>query len=766
MSIRQISIIALLMTAIGTSAQDYNEIDDYGNVTQRNETNRNFNPHNNDTTKRSKVIPKGIHVWTVDRRFGDVHKAEVDTLPYLFPQSTLGTGMQGQYNTLGNNYTARQNRIVMDRKLSTQSMFTDAYDQVLTAPDEWHFTNTLSPITNLTYDNCGDKLNGEDHLNARFAVNAGKRTGLGFDVNYSYARGYFQNQSTSHFNAAFYLSHMGDQYQLHLLFSTNHQKATENGGITNDNYVTHPELFTETFANNEIPTILQKNWNRNHHQHLFLTHRYSLGFYRKVKMSDEEIKAHQFAAASKKQKEEGSKKFMPTPSGRPDDAKVAGDEPKVEKDTLAASSTRIRVDSKQMADSLLAVQAKQDSLDALMKREFVPVTSLIHTLELDNHQRVYKANDTSESFYANTYYNTYYDATPGDSIYDKTKHLDVKNTLALALMEGFNKYAPAGIKAFASHEVRRFSMPYVSSAGNATLERWTEHNLSIGGQLQKQQGHTLHYNFVAETWVAGEDAGQLKFDAAADLNFKLLGDTVRLNAKGYFYRLAPTFYQRNYHSKHLWWDNALDKETRTRVEGSFTYEKTNTTLRVAIEEIQNYTYLGMTYTRANEKVTGMDAAFRQHGGNINLMMAQLDQKIKVGPLHWDNVLTYQSTSNKDVLPLPTLNVFSNLYVKFMVAGVLRVELGGSATWFTKYEAPDFCPLLNSYAIQENAANRMELGEFPFVDVYANMHLKHARFFVMMQNVTGTSLNRKTFLTPHYPLNSQVIHFGISWNFFN
>ncbi len=771
MSIRQLSIITLLATAsLDTWAQDYNEIDEYGNVTPRNEQNRNFNPHNNDTTKKSKVVPKGIYVWTLDRRFGDIHKAEVDTLPYLFPQSTLGMGKTGQYNTLGNNYTARLSRIVMDRKLGSQALFTDTYDQVLRSPDEWHFTNTLSPITNLTYDNCGDKLNGEDHLGARFAVNAGKRTGLGFDIDYAYARGYFQNQSTSHLGATFSLSHLADQYQLHLLVSTNHQKASENGGITNDDYVTHPELFTETFASNEIPTILERNWNRNHHHHLFLTHRYSLGFYRKVKMTDEEIKAQQFAAKSKQQHEqrENSRQFMPQqPTGRPDDAKIAGNEPVMPKqEALTADTTRIRVDSKQMADSLLALQAQQDSLDALMKREFVPVTSVIHTAEVNAHERVFKANTTPTDYYANTFYNTYDGGTPGDSIYDKTKYLDVKNTVALALMEGFNKYAPAGIKAFASHQVRRYDMPYVAAASDALLQRFTEHNVSVGGQLQKLQGHTLHYDLVAETWVAGEDAGQLKFDAQADVNFPLFGDTVRLKAKGYFYRLAPTFYQRNYHSKHLWWDNTLDKETRTRIEGAFTYDKTRTTLRVAVEEIQNYTYLGMNYTRENGAVKGLDANFRQHSGNVHLMMAQLDQKLKVGPLHWDNVVTYQSTSNKQVLPLPTLNIFSNLYVKFMVARVLRVELGGSATWFTKYEAPDFLPQLNSFAIQENADSRVQLGEFPFVDVYANMHLKHARFFVMMQNVAGNALSKKAFLVPHYPINTQVIHFGISWNFFN
>ena len=37
---------------------------------------------------------------------------------------------------------------------------------------------------------------------------------------------------------------------------------TENGGITNDDYIKHPEIYTESFATNEIPTVLEQNWNR------------------------------------------------------------------------------------------------------------------------------------------------------------------------------------------------------------------------------------------------------------------------------------------------------------------------------------------------------------------------------------------------------------------------------------------------------------------------------------------------------------------------
>ena len=162
----------------------------------------------------------------------------------------------------------------------------------------------------------------------------------------------------------------------------------------------------------------------------------------------------------------------------------------------------------------------------------------------------------------------------------------------------------------------------------------------------------------------------------------------------------------------------------------------------------------------------MTADIYQEDGSTSVLTAQLQQDLRLGPLHWDNILTYQRSDNEEVLPLPTLNLYTNLYLHFVVAKVLTVDLGADMTYFTKYYAPDFCPQLSQFAVQQNQDSRVELGEYPFVNVYANMHLKRARFFIMMSNAASGSANKKAFLTPHYPMNSSVLRFGVSWNFFN
>lgn len=752
----------------------FNQMDEDGNVTRRS------TKQNADSLGTDKEIPKGIKVWTVDERFGDIRKAELDTVPHMFMNTIFGTGLRGEYNTLGNIGTPRINRVFIDRQDDGQFLFTQPYDYFVKPVSTFHFTNTLSPFTNLTYNTAGNRTNGEDHFTAKFGVNAGKRLGVGFNFDYIYGRGYYQNQSTSHFNYTMYGSYLGDRYQAHLLFSTNHQKVTENGGITDDNFVLHPESFDDDFATNEIPTVLENNWNRNDNQHVFLSHRYNVGFKRKVKMTEEEIKAKKFAMEAKRDSEERKRreeerrkaedegrdfnednvKEKKTYAGRPSDAKIAGNEPTAT-DSIGKGG-RINVDCKEMADSLAKVSAKAAADTMWMKDEYVPVTSFIHTMKLDNYKRIYQAYNTPTDFYADNYVAGPY---AGDSIYDKTSHLRLQNTFAISMLEGFNKWAKAGVKAFVTSDLRRFVLP--SSDSNTATTSYNEHNLSVGGQLSKTEGKTLHYNVTAETWLLGEDLGQLKIDGAVDLNFPLFGDTVTLAAKGFFHRNNPTFYYRHYHSRHFWWDNtSLSKELHSRVEGLFSYRKTNTTLRVAFDEIQNYTYLAMGYNIADDHSRkGNTMEVRQKGGAITLLTLSLAQNFKLGPLNWENVITYQKSTDNDVLPVPDLNIYTNLYLRFKIAQVLKCDFGADGRYFTKYYAPDYSPALGQYAVQ-TGDNRVQTGNYPLVNIYANFHLKHTRFFVMMSHVNAGSGNRQYFLTPHYPLNQRVFRFGLSWNFFN
>lgn len=790
------AFIVLVANAAMAQFDDNSTVDD-GTFTADG-VRQNKNAGRSDSIQsQHKEIPRGLKVWTIDERFGDRKPAVPDTLSYMFMNADLTYGMRGQYNTLGNLGSPRQNRIFIDRRGPSEFFFLDPYDMFIVQPNEFQFTSTLSPITILNYNTAGNRNNGEDRFRAIFAVNAGKEWGFGFKFDYLYGRGYYSNQSASHFDYSMWGSYLGERYQAHLLLSLNHQKVAENGGIANDAYITHPESFRENFSEEEIPTILKQNWNRNDNQHVFFNHRYSLGFFRKVPMTEEEIKAKEFALKSQKaqdaekdkekarrQAKAKGQKFdeeaydkEKRSAGRPDDAVIAGDVSQAKAQTDKANANdRLTVnleDSTQMAELKKQDALAKDSTQKWMKEEYVPVTSFIHTARFDNYRRIYQAYETPANFYAQNYFN--YGTAANDSIYDSTKHWSLKNTFAVALLEGFNKWVKAGLKAFLSYELRHYALPTMQTPSGSTIaffngdKTWNQHDISVGGQLLKTLGKTFHYDVSAEAWLAGSRAGQLHVDGHADLGFPLFGDTVQLAATAFFHRSAPSFYMNQYYGKHYMWDNNLSQEIHSRILGEFSLQKMRTKLRVGYDVLKNYTYFGIQNDRVrsgdNYLVQHNDLNVRQSSSPISLLTLQLQQDFRLGIFNWQNVLTLQKSSKDDILPVPIFNAYSNLFLRFKVARVLDVDLGVDGRYFTSYYAPEYIPGIGAFGIQETEASRTKIGNYPHLNAYANFQLQHTRFFIMFTHVNSAG-GGKYFFTPHYPLNQRVLQFGISWNFFN
>lgn len=733
------AVLALVMASMAP-AQNYNRITPDGNIENANRSPRR------DSLSGHTEIPRGLKVWTVDELFGDITPTEPDTMAYMYMNTIFTTGMRGEYNTTGNLGAPRQNRIFTDRTHGEEFIFTQPYDYFMSKPGDFHFTNTYSPITNLSLNSCGDRTDGEDHFQALFAINAGKRLGLGMKFNYLYGRGYYQENSSSLFDYTLYGSYLGDRYKAHLLMTTNHMKQAENGGITNDNYITHPESFNEDYTTLEIPTMLANNWNRNDNQHIFFAHRYSLGFHRDVPMTEEEIKAKKFAMESQKENDAAKAKKKAREEAEKDGGEF--DEQEYERQLKIAAENS----QEQPADT------------TWMKKEYVPVTSFIHTLNFHNFRRIYQAYNTPTNYYAETYAPYDY-AFAGDSIYDKTKHFQLKNTFAIALLEGFNKYAKAGLKAYVSHDLLHFSLP--DSIRRSVS--YNQNDIYVGGQISKTEGNTLHYNVTGEVEVGGARVGDINIDGEADLNFRLLGDTIQLAANGFFHLNDPVFYHTHYHSKHFWWDNEDWKKTsHTRIEGNFSLQRTGSRLRVAVDNISNYAYFGTSYTVNEENSYRLSNSVspRQCSSNISVLTAALSQRLSLGLFNLDATVTYQKSSKKDIIPVPALNVYANLFLRFKIAHVLDCDLGADVRYFTKYNAPDYVPAMAMYAVQENEESRVEVGNYPIVNLYANFFLKHTRFFVMMSHLNSPGDGGNYFLTPHYPINQRIIRFGLSWNFFN
>lgn len=404
--------------------------------------------------------------------------------------------------------------------------------------------------------------------------------------------------------------------------------------------------------------------------------------------------------------------------------------------------------------------------DTLEVEEYVPIMSFIHTIEYDSNTRRFIDTDSAENVknFANAYINK-------ASTNDTTSYWTLKNTLGVSLLEGFNKRAKMGITAFATYELRRFklmaapvssdilkrpSLPllpgtsyYYSSIRNP--QTFTENIVWVGGNISKRQGSLITYDINGKIGLTGPELGSVDIDGRMQTKFAFLKDSMSIAAYGFFKNLEPAFYYRKYVSNHYVWNNDFGKIRKFRVGGEIEIPGWGTYLNVGFENVQNYVYFNK------------QSVPQQESGNIQIFSATLKQRFKVSIVHLDLEAIYQASSNQSVIPLPTLSAYGNFYLLFKIAKVLHTQIGVDCRYNTAYYGEIYNPATLSFHVQDE----YKVGNYPYMNVYANMKLKMVRFYVMYSHFNkGLFGDNRYFSMPHYPLNPGSFQFGVCVDFAN
>lgn len=403
----------------------------------------------------------------------------------------------------------------------------------------------------------------------------------------------------------------------------------------------------------------------------------------------------------------------------------------------------------------------KDENDSIVEREYIPVSSFIWTLDFKSaRHRFTNSNATEEQeFWTNHYFST-------DGTTDRTRYRSLRNTFGISLLEGFNKYAKAGLAAFVTHELRTYHQtpdtlaisgeerpegltPYPFDSRMKSKEN--ENLLYVGAQLVKQQGRILNYEATASLGLVGPAAGEIKADGNVTTRIHLLGDTVSVKGYGHFSNTTAPYLMNNFISNHFAWKNDFGKVRRLRFGGILDLPHTGTSVNVGAENIQNHIYFGP------------DMLPVQNGGSVQVFSVQVQQDLSWRALNWRNTLVYQTSSDDAVIPLPQFAIYSNLFLHFRVAKVLEVQMGVDLDYYTKYHAPGYQPSTMAFYNQRE----VKCGNYPFMNAYVNMKLSRARFFVLFSHVNqGMFGGNDYFSLPHYPLNPRRFQMGVIVDFVN
>ncbi len=616
--------------------------------------------------------------WTLTYPLGFHIPAAVDTAQYNYQRRSIPTMASDAWATTGNLGAPGLNLLWFEREKPSGFLFYDALGFWMPSFAKQKFHNTYIPTTILQYNYCGNSENHQDRLQGDFAGNVNRRIGIGGFVDYLHSKGCYNYQAAKNFNFGLSAYYFGDRYELQTFYQQYAHQNLENGGITDDRYITDPAAVqggVTSVQYKSIPTRLTSAKNLLNGAEFYMNHAYKIGYW-----SEEQVN------------------------------------------------------------------------DTLTRDIYIPVMKILYSFDYRHYRHTFSEKSNSQDFWENSYF----DQT---KTYDNTKLNSFSNTVGIYLIEGFRNWMKFGLSAYATYQLNQFTLP------NAEYTEETEFPISgvpdakhnqnfvyIGGRIEKAQGSILRYNADVKFGLSGDAAGDLELNGQILTNIPLFGDTVSIEAHGGFHNTTPDWLTKNYVSNHFIWSNDFGKIRSVKFGGSLEIPWTRTKAIIDVENLQNRIYFGNDFLPY------------QHSGNVQIMSVGLQQDFKVGILNWNNRIAWQVSSDQNIVPLPQLSVYSNLFIKARLFKVLHLQVGVDCDYYTKYKGYTYQPATMTFCNQDETS----LGGYPFCNAYINLRLYRCRFYVMMSHVNqglfGSAYNE--FSLPHYPINPRRFQIGIAVDFAN
>jgi len=277
----------------------------------------------------------------------------------------------------------------------------------------------------------------------------------------------------------------------------------------------------------------------------------------------------------------------------------------------------------------------------------------------------------------------------------------------------------------------------------------TSHNVFVGGQLSRHLDSRLTFDVTARLGLTGDKQGDFDLSGNLQTVIPVGHDSITFAGSGYIRSTTPSYMLQHYYSRHYNWNASFDRERRVNLEGRLRYSLTGTEARVGVQNLSNYIYFSQA-----------DSIPLQTAKEIQVISAEISQKLHWRAIHFDNRVLLQKSSHDEMLPLPKLVWQSDLNLQFCIAGALTTQLGITGVYTSKYYAPNYQPAIQQFAVQDE----IECGGFPIFNAYVNCNLKKIKFYIMYSGLTAFTNN--TFFMPYYPIQSTRIEYGVSFDLQN
>lgn len=373
--------------------------------------------------------------------------------------------------------------------------------------------------------------------------------------------------------------------------------------------------------------------------------------------------------------------------------------------------------------------------DTLTTKVFRPSQGIFHSVLLEDKGYAYKEETSTLNFYRNVYYDS---LQTRDSIYVRK----LENKLSWFTLDNY-KGNPEGkryikLSLIANHQLILYKQRSIDTMLNNTSLKAAMY--SDINKFKWDLNGTYH--------VTG--ANENDYLLSGILKYELGADKSHIRFSAFNQKRSPSFIFNRFDSNHFIWSNKLDKATVISLNLSYHHPRYHFDIEAGASLISNYMYFGT------------DTLPQQYAKSFTINTVMVHKDFRFSRFVLANRVVYQK-AGANVIRLPELASNHTFYYenKFFKKALL-VHIGGDLRYLSGFYSDAYMPATGQFFLQDTR----KVGDRYFIDVFINLQIKTARFFLKMEHINAPKSGYDANVVPFYPIPGPAFKFGISWQFFD
>ena len=597
------------------------------------------------------------------------------------------------------------------------AIFYTPYSIYTYTPENLPQFNTKTPYTELAYYGTlfANKEKEESNIRIRTTQNITPELNILLEYHRYGGNGMLKREDTDNRTVVMAANYTGKKYLMHTGYIYDRIERSENGGVVDTKWIRDT-----TVDSREIEVYLRDASNRLKRNTLFLDQTYRIPF----TFLDKEYRAEKKA----------------------EKLRIA------ERDSIMATgdSSAIAAYQEREAARLEELAAKSEGADTL--KTDITTAFIGHSSEYSVFRKTYEDNISDalgREFYGDRFY-----INPTQSK-DSMRVMKFENRVFIRLQpwksDGIVSKLDVGIGDKLANYYSFKPADYIQGSHNVLLN-----SAYLYAGAQGQYDKYLEWDAFGKYTFLGYEVNDFSINANATFKvYPFRKDRQSpLEFKAHFETnlKEPDYYQQHLFTNHFKWDNDFSKISTPTVEASLSIP------RWKLAASFGYALLG------NNIYYDTLGIVRQNMKPMSVMTASLRKDFQLWKFHFDHRLSFQLSSDKDVMPLPMLGLNLRYYAEFdVVKNAMTMQIGANGTFTTKWYAPAYNPVLGVFHNQ----NKEQFGNCPYIDAFVNVQWKRVSVFLKMVNLNMGWPNESAdyFSAAGYIAPQRAFKIGITWPFY-